>query len=113
MTKPIHKETVRRIVQLLATGHSHRKISEKCGVSISTVSKVANRELPDRNVLKAGGPPKLTERLKRYCAKLITSGAKKNAVEVQKALREEHGISVHADSVRNALRDMGLGAIKN
>ena len=76
------------------------------------MSRVANRELPGRIVLKAGGPSKLTERLKHYSAHLITSGAKQNAVVVEKALREEHGISVHVNTVRNALRDMGLGAIR-
>lgn len=110
--RPIHKETERRIVQLLEAGESYGKISAKCGVSRFAVYKVVKRELPGREVSKGGRPSKLTQRLKRYCANLITSGAKQNAVEVHKALREDHGVSVHVNTVRNALRDVGLGTIR-
>ena len=72
---------------------------------------MAKEAFPDRSIEKKGRPPKLTERDKQYCVRQVTTGGKETAVDVAKPLKEDLGVSVHVDTVRNALHEKGLGAI--
>ena len=99
------------IIQRLESGDSYRTVGKAVGVSRATVKRVANRVFPDRSVEKKGRPSKLTERDKQYCVRQITIFGKETAVDVANSLREDIGVSVHVDTVRNALHEKGLGAI--
>jgi len=109
--KPISKDVKNCIIQRLESGDSYRVIAKAVGVSRATVQRVANTTFPDRSIEKQGRPPKLTERDKLYCVRQMTTGGKETAVDVAKSLRDDLGVSVHVDTVRNALHDKGFGAI--
>ena len=109
--KPISKANKSSILQRLDNGDSYRKIAKALGMGLATVQRVANRMRPGRVIVKTGRPPKLTERNRLYCVRQITIGGKETAVDVARSLKEELGVSVHVDTVRNALHAKGLGAI--
>jgi len=109
--KPISKDIENRIIQRLESGDSYRTIAKEVGVGRSTVQQVANKVFPDRSIEKKGRPSKLTERDKLYCVRQITAGGKETAVDVAKSLKEDLGVSVHVNTVRNALHEKGLEAI--
>ena len=58
---------------------------------------------------KIGRPSKLTPRDEAFCVRSITTGGKENAVQVQKALKGNVGVSVSPATVRRALKKAGLG----
>src|SRR5271169_5015581 len=108
--KPISKDIETRIIQRLESGDSYRTIAKEVGVGRSTVQQVANKVFPDRSIEKKGRPPKLTERDKLYCVRQVTTGGKVTAVDVAKSLKKDLEMSVHVNTVRNALHQKGLGA---
>jgi hypothetical protein len=71
---------------------------------------MAKEAFPGRIVEKKGRPPKLTDRDRLYCVRQITVGGKESAVDVARSLEGELGVSVHAQTVQNALHDKGMGA---
>jgi len=109
--KPISKDIENSIIQHLESGDSYRKTARAVGVSHGMVRNVANRVFPGRKIEKKGRPPKLTERDKLYCVRQLTTGGKETAIDVAKSLKEELGVSVHVNTVRNVLHEKGLGAI--
>lgn len=109
--KPISKDTENRIIQHLVSGDSYRSVASSVGVSLATVWRVANKVFPDRSVAKMGRLPKLTRRDRLFCVRELTIGGKETAVDVARSLQENLGVSVHVDTVRNALRKEGLSSI--
>lgn len=106
--KPISLDVKNRIKKYLEDGISNRKTAEKCRVSCFTVNKVAKQLYPAGRPIKYGQPNKLTDRDKEFCVRQMTLGGKENAVEVQKALKDDLNISVCANTVRKALNEKGL-----
>jgi len=109
--KTISKDITNNIVQRLKAGESIRSISKNIGVSKSAVHRIAKNIFPNgRSVNKNGRPPKLTERDKLYCIRQETIGGKESAVDVAKSLKENLGVSVNAQTVRNVFQEKGLGS---
>ena len=83
-----------KLNQRLEADDSYSQIAAACSVSCGTVENIAVRKFPGRIGQKAGGPLKLTQRQKLFCANLITSKQNNNALEVQKLLRNDQAIEV-------------------
>src|SRR5262249_11693600 len=109
--KPICKDIENCIIQCLESGNSYRTIGKVVGVSRATVQRVANKMFPGRSIEKKCRPPKSTERDKLYCVRQITTCGKETAVDVVKSLKKDLIVSVHVDTVQNALHEKGFGAI--
>ncbi|KAG0776883.1 hypothetical protein G6F16_013660 [Rhizopus arrhizus] len=60
------------------------------------------------NVNEAGRPSLISQRMVSYIRRLVTLGRKNNAVEIQKALKEEFGMSVSDSTVRRVLKKAGF-----
>jgi transposase len=100
------------VISLLQEGETVREVAKTVGVSISTVSRIGQKECSDRILHKGGRRQALSAADKRYCVRMVTKGNLDNAVKVKKMLEKDHEITVSADTVRRALRGGGLGAIE-
>ncbi|KAG1090648.1 hypothetical protein G6F42_019641 [Rhizopus arrhizus] len=105
-----------RIVSLLKSGKSNRKVAESVGVSLGTVVNVGKTSCPDRERSKGGRPKVLSPADQRYyCLRLVTRQGMDNAVKVRKQLRTDYGINASPHTVRRALlkkEEAGLGAFE-
>jgi transposase len=59
---------------------------------------------------KSGRPPKISLKTRGHTVRQVTAGFLNNAVEVQKYLKDEHGIDITASRVRQFLRQEDLTA---
>ena len=82
------------------------------GVSTSTVKNLKRLHSTSMPKIKRGPKKKLTDADKRFCVRAVTAGGMSTAVTVRNKLEEELGIAVHAQTVRNALKEAGLGSIE-
>lgn len=103
-------ETKDRIKIELEKGLSYRKVAEVCGVSKSTVHRIAKNIEEDLPKCKAGAPSKLTDYDKRKIVRLITSDQCDTAAKVNKELQKDGTINVCTRTIQNALRSSGLRA---
>lgn len=87
--REITSEQRNRIVSLLKSGKSNRKVAESVGVSLGTVFNVGKSSCPDRERSKGGRPKVLSPADQRYCVRLATKQGMDNAVKVRKQLRTE------------------------
>lgn len=110
--REITSEQRNRIVSLLKSGKSNRKVAESVGVSLGTVVNVGKSSCPDRERSKGGRPKILSPADQRYCVRLVTKQGMDNAVKVRKQLRNDHGINVSPHTVRRTLREAGLEAFE-
>jgi transposase len=109
----ISADTCNNIRSLLEQGNSIRKIADQCHVSKSTVQRIRAKYLPNLTTSpQPGRPMKLSAQNKHFCVRAITSGHLETGVAVRKKLRADLGIKVSDNTVRNALREAGLGAIE-
>jgi transposase len=109
--KQVGKRIENDIVYHLQNGFSNRETAKRVGVSRSTVNRIAHKVFSESMVEKKGRPPKLTPRDKLYCVRQITMGGKETAVDVRRALEKDVGVSVCNNTVRNVLKNMGIGSI--
>lgn len=105
-----------RIVALLETGRTVRSVASSEGIHYSTVARIRQRYLntwlyKDKH---RNGRPRLTgERAERMIVRLIKSGTCVTAVQVQKHLKNFHGIDMSVQTVRNILHRHGyVGRVK-
>ncbi|KAG1117221.1 hypothetical protein G6F42_013494 [Rhizopus arrhizus] len=91
--REITSEQRNRIVSLLKSGKSNRKVAQSVGVSLGTVVNVGKSSCPDRERSKGGRPKILSPADQRYCVRLVTKQGMDNAVKVRKQLRNDHGIN--------------------
>jgi Trp operon repressor len=68
------------VISLLQQGETVREVAKTVGVSISTVSRIGQKECSDRILHKGGRPQALLPADKRYCVRMITKGKLDNAV---------------------------------
>ena len=104
-------ETIRTIVDLAGEGLSLREMARRCGVSESFVRKTLRKHGVTKPHAKPGRPVKLSAQNRRLCTRLITSGQQSHAVGVAKSLHETLGITVSPQTVRNAFKEAGFGAV--
>ena len=103
-----HKEN---ILSLASHGYSTRHISSKLGFSQSTVSRVLQNLLPDRNIPTAGRPSKLSATSIHAITTQIRSGRAANAVEATKHINSIISHSVSHHTVRRVLKKNSFKAV--
>ncbi|KAG1143627.1 hypothetical protein G6F37_011935 [Rhizopus arrhizus] len=87
---------------------SNSNVAKQVGVSRTTVQKYRSSLKMSGNVNEAGRPSLISQRMVNYIRRLVTLGRKNNAVEIQKALKEEFGMSVSDSTVRRVLKKAGF-----
>ncbi|EIE78118.1 hypothetical protein RO3G_02822 [Rhizopus delemar RA 99-880] len=96
------------IYLLLRSKKSNSEIAKQIGVSRTTVQKYRSSLKMSRNVDEGGRPSLISQPMVNYIRRLVTLGRKNNAVKIQKALKEEFGISVSDSTVRRVLKKAGF-----
>ncbi|KAG1579496.1 hypothetical protein G6F46_012648 [Rhizopus delemar] len=91
--RAISNDKVNNIYSLLRSKKSNSKVAKQVGVSRTTVQKYRSSLKMSRNVDEGGRPSLISQRMVNYIWRLVTLGRKNNAVEIQKALKEEFGMS--------------------
>jgi transposase len=89
-----------------------RQIAKDLGIGKSTVAEFATKHAKDMPRNKGGRSKCLSHQDRRFLVRSITSGSAKTAVDATKQLQAGLNISVTPHTVRNALKEVGLGAIK-
>ena len=108
--RPISSTTTANIVALLNQDLSTREIAVRTGVSHWTVYHIKKEHLPGRKGKKSGRPAVLSVsvRQRRLIVRKVTSGQLDTAVDVKRYLQEAEDTNVHAETVRNCLKEAGL-----
>ena len=92
----------------ILSGMATRRIAYKYKVSQSAVSRIARQLSPDRVHPKSGQPVMISLTTRRYIIRQVTNGNLDNVVEVQRHLKNEHGIDITAARVCQTLRQEDL-----
>ena len=106
--RAISNDKANNIYSLLRSKKSNSKIAKQVGVSRTTVQKYRSSLKMSGNVDEGGRPSLISQRMVNYIRRLVTLGRKNNAVEIQKALKEEFGMSVSDSTVRRVLKKAGF-----
>ncbi|EIE80726.1 hypothetical protein RO3G_05431 [Rhizopus delemar RA 99-880] len=106
--RAISNDKANNIYSLLRSKKSNSKIAKQVGVSRTTVQKYCSSLKMSGNVDEGGRPSLISQRMVNYIRRLVTLGKKNNAVEIQKALKEEFGMSVSDSTVRRVLKKAGF-----
>lgn len=107
--RPIASNLTAQICKMLIDGSSHREIARKLGISVGTVSNCRSKlEVETIPKNRSGPKPLLSSYLRRKIVRDIATGVEENAVSVQRTLLRENNISVSAETVRRALRNVGM-----
>jgi transposase len=110
MMKPISGDKVRDIVALLMKAKSTRVVAKSLGFSQSTVNRVRKKHCSDLELPKRGVPKILSTSERRRAVCLVTVGGLETAVHAAKVLREGREVGFCDNTLRSALRDVGLSA---
>ncbi|EIE79985.1 hypothetical protein RO3G_04690 [Rhizopus delemar RA 99-880] len=106
--RAISNDKANNIYLLLRSKKSNSEIAKQIGVSRTTVQKYRSSLKMSRNVDEGGRPSLISQPMVNYIRRLVTLGRKNNAVKIQKALKEEFGISVSDSTVRRVLKKAGF-----
>lgn len=96
---------------LLNSNLSHRQIASKLGCSISTISRIAQQVVPNKENLIGGRPKKLTAADERSIISQINTGKAENAVQVTKNMNSILGSPISPQTVRNVLKKNNMKAV--
>ena len=110
--RKLSQDQIYSITTLLDEGVKPEEISKIVGCGKSTVAKYRSKMLDHRSPPMRGRPSKLTSRDKRALARLVANGRTKTAVEATRTINLEREYKVSSVTVRRALREQGLRAIK-
>ena len=99
-----------RVVHLLDAGQLTRQIAKNLGMSTITVSRIRKKDISGISKGKGGRPAKLLPMIKRNIRRMILSGKAKIAIQVKSQIGNDRGVDVSADTVRRALKEVGLRA---
>ncbi|KAG0803659.1 hypothetical protein G6F20_013331 [Rhizopus arrhizus] len=106
--RAISTDKVNSISSLLRSKKSNSKVAKQVGVSRTTVQKYRSSRKMSGNVDEGGRPSLISQRMVSYIRRLVTLGRKNTAVEIQKALKEEFGMSISDSTVRRVLKKAGF-----
>jgi transposase len=109
--KPLSSDTRNNIVHLISNGLSSRQIASKVGVGRVSVDNIRKQVVLEATKGGAGRPAKLSMHTKRRLVRLVMSGKADTATQLQQELKEVDGIQVCVQTVRNALKELGLKAV--
>jgi hypothetical protein len=99
------------IIVLHSSGQSIRQIASKTGLGKSTIARVINKHIPNKENAKIGRPSKLTPHDKRAIVHHILSGEASNAVQATKFINSIIPTTVCTQTVRNTLKAAKLKAV--
>lgn len=104
--KPLPQNTIKSVQLLLKKGLSYRAVMRQVWPKLSygSIVNIAKKTQMERPAVKNGRPAKLSEAVKRNLVRSITMGKYDTAVEAARNLKTLHGISVTAQTIRNALK---------
>ena len=105
-------DQISSITILLNEGKKVEDISRIVGCGKSTVAKYGGKSLDHSSSAKRGRPGKLTSRDKRALARMVANGGTKTAIEEAKTFNLERQDKVSPTTVRRALKEQGLKAVK-
>ena len=100
------------VIALLQNGKSFRQVASECKLSLGTIHTISKTVNPGKKIQKAGRPKKLTPTDKHYCVHQMTRGGEKSVVDICRALKRDHSVSVSRQTVGRALNLLGLAAIE-
>lgn len=110
--RKLSQHQISSITTLLDEGKKELEIAKIMGCHRSTVARYRKKTSHDTSKSVQGRPRKLTCRDKRALARLVANGGTKTAVEATKIINLEREDKVSPCTVRLALREQGLRAIK-
>ncbi|KAI1006966.1 hypothetical protein K3495_g1256 [Podosphaera aphanis] len=110
--RKLSQHQISSITTLLDKGKKELEIAKIMGCHRSTVARYRKKTSHDTSKPVQGRPRKLTCRDKRALARLVASGGTKTAVEVTNIINLEREDKVSPGTVRLALREQDLRAIK-
>jgi transposase len=108
--KPISRESEVNIVALLIKGKSTREVAKSLGFSQSTVNRVRRKCCSSLELPKRGRREILTPSERRLAVRLVTIGGLETATKAAKVLRLDREVGFCDNTLRNALRNVGLRA---
>ena len=106
----ISDEIHNNVVSLLNNGISTHRVTERCNVSQSTVSRIRRKCFPNQSKPKSGRKALLTPMQKRLIVRKLTSGQIETNTVAQKYLSDNQKVIVSAQTIRNSLKQAGLKA---
>lgn len=108
--KPIKSSIVKDTLHLLEQRKSVRQVATEVGISKSSVQNISKRLVPARIKSKGGRPRKFDYRNAFYLRFLIHRGVISNATQATRRYNDENEDPVSKNTVRRALRDIGMKA---
>ena len=108
--KPIKPSTVKVALRSLKQQKSIRQTAAEVGISRSSVHNISRTLAPTRNKSKGGRPRKFDYRTAFYIRLLFHRGIIGSAADATRRYNDENEDPVSANTVRRALRDIGLQA---
>ena len=99
------------ILVLSSSGQSIYQIASKTDLGKSTVARVINKHIPNKENVKMGHPSKLTSYDKRAIIHHVLSGKASNAVQATKFINSIIPTTVCTQTVRNTLKTANLKAV--
>ncbi|KAI1002488.1 hypothetical protein K3495_g5717 [Podosphaera aphanis] len=108
----LSQHQISSITTLLDEGKKELEKAKNMGCHRSTVARYRKKTSHDISKPVQGRPRKLTCRDKRALARLVANGGTKTAVEAMKIINLEREDNVYPGTLRLALREQGLRAIK-
>ena len=108
--KPIKPSTVKVALRLLEQHKSIRQIAAEVGISKSSVHNISRTFAPTRSKSKGDRPRKFDYRNAFYIRLLFHRGIIETAAQATRRYNNENEDPVSANTVRRALRDIGLKA---
>ncbi|QRW21149.1 Transposable element Tcb2 transposase [Rhizoctonia solani] len=112
MPKAFSQDTLNLVLSLLDSDKTHAQIIKKTGVLSAYITKVTRKHRPHLARSKGGCPRKLNPTAVRYAVQLVTNGNKVSTRKAAITLSALSGESIHRDTVRHALLEAGLRAVK-
>ncbi|RPD59266.1 hypothetical protein L227DRAFT_654261 [Lentinus tigrinus ALCF2SS1-6] len=112
MPPPLSQAKIENVLSLLDSGQSANQIALKLDISVSCVSRLRSKYRPDLPKAAGGRPALLSPTTMRYAQRLITSGKADTAVDVSNELQADLHKSVSPQTVRRALKKMGMEAVR-
>jgi transposase len=108
---PISSAQKENIISLASNGLPTRQIASKLGVGKSTVSRVLQDLLPNRQTPSSGRPARLSPTNKQSIITQITTGRSSNAVQATKHINTIISHPVSPQTVRNVLKEHSFKAV--
>ncbi|KAJ1301775.1 hypothetical protein OPQ81_009004 [Rhizoctonia solani] len=112
MVRPLSNETLNKVLSLIDSKHTHSQITCTTGVSSAYITKVAAKHQPHLERSKGSRPQKLNPTTTHYVVHLLTNGSKVSMKQATQKLCELTGQSIATETVRRALKEVGLQAVK-